>query len=1046
MASECYVWIDIFTINQHDPGADLHEGRTLAATIAQCATVAVVLDSKTMPLSRLWCLYEIGSTPPEKLVLLTHGFDASVLSAAFERIDVKSADCYSQADKQMIRGLVRSRHKSLSAFTRLLKLLLVLKPTSYLDDVKALLARPTGTFNFQLLHAFLATVTPPSSRLACIVGGPGEGKSTLAAALFRPREISGSGSVTKELHCFRGSYCSIRGGGSALVQVAHFCKSADVRRQDIGVVIRSLAYQLALHHVPFAERLLRLTRSEVESLQAPTDAFRLLLQEPLIGLPGLRTVVLIDALDESSVPDKPVSPILRLLLDLGGLPGSAISFIVTVRPDEAFLGPLRRRWGTGFQTFCPDDLRHLEGSGGVPLLRALRIALEPLAAPPTLDAAYSAFFSSSTLLHHAAALAMLAASRQPQSLADLEAMGMRSAVLALPGWGVLFVEREHRVHLLHRSITEWLFSSGGVSVANGHSSLADFIWRQKLQPWLFPARGDVAAPEPPAGSYAISHAVAHLSAAGRQADASSLMLRLPWLQTTLRERGLKVLLDDVAGLAQPGDGTLSVLLSVLRLSAPVLLGMDAAACLPAQLAGRLRGASLAAELSSLVAEAQAWRGELPWLRLLTGSLRAPGVLENTLVCPCSVTCLAQLADGQIVCGAEDGAVRIWNSDTGECEATLTGHTAPVYGAAGLHRRRIVSASYDFLLRIWNVDTGECEQVLRGHEDRLNAVTALPDGKVASASCDNTIRLWDVSTGLADTLSGHTDSVWALAQLSGRLASSAEDNTVRIWDLSSLECLAILSGHTDGICGLAALADGRLASGSRDKTLRLWAADTFVCEATLTGHTGEIYAVAGLPDGRIASGSLDRTVRIWTHAGACASVLEGHTDTVLAVAALPGGRVMSASEDCSLRLWNPAQAGATDEDIPGHSGRVNALIALPDGRVASGADDGAIRLWDTNTGRCIATMASHSSPVNALALLRSGRLASGAGRTWSIYTRRMVRAFLARLLAWLGLLAWLMLIHAHHSTTQLIIQQTTACVYGILTLSAARRSCTAVRVP
>ena len=987
--SECFIWVDIFTINQHDPGADLHEGRTLAATIAQCATVAVVLDPKTMPLSRLWCLYEIGSTPPEKLVLLTHGFDASILSAAFERIDVKSADCYSQADKQMIRGLVRSRHKSLSAFTRLLKLLLVLKPTSYLDDVKALLARPTGKFDFAALRAFLVAAAPPSSRLACIVGGPGEGKSTLAAALFRPREFSAGDASTP--CCFRGSYCSLRGGGSALVQVAHFCKSADVRRQDIGVVIRSLAYQLALHHAPFAERLLRLSRAEIESLQAPVEAFRLLLQEPLSALSGLRAVVLIDALDESSVPGKIVSPILRLLLDLGGLPGSALSFIVTVRPDEAFLGPLRRRWGNGrFQAFAPDELRHLGGAGGAPLLRALRIALEPRAAPPTLDAAYAAFFSSSALVQHAAVLSMLAASRQPQSLADLEAMRLRGAVTALPGWGVLFVEREHKVHLLHRSVIEWLVSSGGVSVADGHSTLADFIWCQKLQPWLFPSAGAAAEP-PAAGSYAIIHAVAHLSAAGRQSDASSLMLRLPWLQATLRERGLKALLDDVASLARPGDGTLSVLLPVLSLSAPVLLGLDAAACLPAQLAGRLRGAALAAELRALVAEAQAWRGELPWLRLLTGSLRAQGVLANTLVCASSVGCLALLADGRIVCGVEDSTVRIWNSDTGECEMTLMGHTAPVYGVASLTGRRVVSAAYDFLLMVWNVDTGECETVLRGHEDRLNAVAALPDGRVASASRDNTVRLWNLSTGAADTLSGHTDAVWALAVLPGRLASSAEDNTVRVWELSSLTCIAILTGHTDGVCGLAVLADGRLASGSRDTTLRLWSADTFAYEATLTGHTGEVYAVAGLPDGRIATGSLDRTVRIWTPAGACVAVLEGHTDTVLAVAALPGGRIMSAAEDCSLRIWNPAQANADDAALPGHAGRVNALIALPNGRVASGADDGAVRLWDAASGRCTATLAGHSSPVNALVLLRSGRLASGAGKTWSVYTRSVVRA-------------------------------------------------------
>jgi hypothetical protein len=77
-----YVWIDIFIINQHSPGDDLHGGQTLKATIEASRAVVVCLDKNTLPLFRLWCLYEIGSTPIEKLVLRTHGFDAAELGLA----------------------------------------------------------------------------------------------------------------------------------------------------------------------------------------------------------------------------------------------------------------------------------------------------------------------------------------------------------------------------------------------------------------------------------------------------------------------------------------------------------------------------------------------------------------------------------------------------------------------------------------------------------------------------------------------------------------------------------------------------------------------------------------------------------------------------------------------------------------------------------------------------------------------------------------------------------------------------------------------------
>ena len=56
-----------------------------------------------------------------------------------------------------------------------------------------------------------------SERLACIMEGAGEGKSTLAAALAERKRFD----------------------------AIHFCKKANVRRQNKALVIRSLSYQLA---------------------------------------------------------------------------------------------------------------------------------------------------------------------------------------------------------------------------------------------------------------------------------------------------------------------------------------------------------------------------------------------------------------------------------------------------------------------------------------------------------------------------------------------------------------------------------------------------------------------------------------------------------------------------------------------------------------------------------------------------------------------------------------------------------------------------------
>jgi hypothetical protein len=175
-------------------------------------------------------------------------------------------------------------------------------------------------WRFDELCSFVSDATSGASRLACIAGGPGEGKSTLAAAL-----------------CARAS--------PVLVHARHFCKASDVLRQDVGAIIRSLAYQLALHFPQFAAGVLALSLAEVESLTDPAKAWTLLLKRPLSKLDaGTRVVLLVDSLDEADgVGSRPgvISKVMSLILDLGRvkLCGSALSSLsphgLTNRPSSS---------------------------------------------------------------------------------------------------------------------------------------------------------------------------------------------------------------------------------------------------------------------------------------------------------------------------------------------------------------------------------------------------------------------------------------------------------------------------------------------------------------------------------------------------------------------------------------------------------------------------------------------------------------------------------------------------------------------------------------
>lgn len=60
---------------------------------------------------------------------------------------------------------------------------------------------------------------------------------------------------------------------------------------------------------------------------------------------------------------------------------------------------------------------------------------------------------------------------------------------------------------------------------------------------------------------------------------------------------------------------------------------------------------------------------------------------------------------------------------------------------------LASGLLDGAIRLWNVETGECLRTLAGHKEAVNSVAFNPKGNIlASGSADGNVKLWDVGTG------------------------------------------------------------------------------------------------------------------------------------------------------------------------------------------------------------------------------------------------------------------------------------------------------------
>ena len=310
-------------------------------------------------------------------------------------------------------------------------------------------------------------------------------------------------------------------------------------------------------------------------------------------------------------------------------------------------------------------------------------------------------------------------------------------------------------------------------------------------------------------------------------------------------------------------------------------------------------------------------------------------------------------DGKLLAVASSIGIWLYDTDTGEEQALLTGHTAYVRSVSfSPDGATLASGSDDHTVRLWDVATGTQKAVLTEHTGRVNSVHFSPDGKtLASGSDDNYVYLWDIATETRKNHIKHSDDVNSVrfSPDGATLASGSDDDYAYLWDVATLTQKASLDHGWYKVYSVSWSPDSQtLVTANSGRSVYLWDAGTGAFIASLEAGE-ETRRVSFSSDGKtVATGSPSGTVRLWNVGTRTEkSTLIGHANAIRGLSFSRDGTLATASWD-EVRL-REVETGTKESTLTKNNGDVSYSDVNADGSLLATSNyDGTVTLWNVET--------------------------------------------------------------------------------------------------
>ncbi len=357
-------------------------------------------------------------------------------------------------------------------------------------------------------------------------------------------------------------------------------------------------------------------------------------------------------------------------------------------------------------------------------------------------------------------------------------------------------------------------------------------------------------------------------------------------------------------------------------------------------------------------------------------------------------------DGKLLAiGDSNGALKLWETDTGQEIRELGGHYSLISGLSfSPNGRYLASSSFDLKVKIWDVVSGEQVAVIKDFNSQVNYVTFSPDGNLlAAVDQDGKVQAWEVNSVLENyteesSPSGRVEPVFfkqapaaaidvSFSPDGEKIAIFVPSAGIILWDTASGEQLLEISGVTDLVSNIAFSPDGEiLAGGSGDLGTAIWNIKTGE-KITHFPEEAPITHVAFSEDGlTLATSAKNGRVSLWdmeTYTRKVSFFGQSTGFNFLALS-LDGKWVAVGNDPQSSSLWNVSpNSGREVLSISAHKGKVYEAVYNPAGtKIATTGEDGTLRVWDATTGELLHSLLAQRDWEHLPAFSPNGQILAG----------------------------------------------------------------------